>query len=103
MLALPVLLRIYPRSPSSPPIPLHALALIPLTLAKVQLSLTLTLFPLHDLVLWTDGSVPFPFGKGGSGVLEDLAAFSAREVKRAAAEERERDEYFSAEGQWESK
>ena len=24
---------------------------------------------LHDLVLWTDGSVPFPFGKGGSGVL----------------------------------
>ena len=25
--------------------------------------------PLHDLVLWTDGSVPFPFGKGGSGVL----------------------------------
>ena len=25
--------------------------------------------PLHDLVLWTDGSVPFPFGKGGFGVL----------------------------------
>ena len=25
--------------------------------------------PHHDLVLWTDGSVPFPFGKGGSGVL----------------------------------
>ena len=23
----------------------------------------------HDLVLWTDGSVPFPFDKGGSGVL----------------------------------
>ena len=23
----------------------------------------------HDLVLWTDGSVPFPFGKDGSGVL----------------------------------
>ena len=23
----------------------------------------------HDLVHWTDGSVPFPFGKGGSGVL----------------------------------
>ena len=31
--------------------------------------------------------------------MEDLAAFSAREVKRAAAEERERDEYSSAEGQ----
>ena len=25
--------------------------------------------PRHDLVLWTDGSVPFRFGKGGSGVL----------------------------------
>ena len=24
--------------------------------------------PPHDLVLWTDGSVPFPLGKGGSGV-----------------------------------
>ena len=35
--------------------------------------------------------------------MEDLAAFSAREVKRAAVEERERDEYSSAEGQWESK
>ena len=23
----------------------------------------------HDLVLWTDGSIPFPFGKCGSGVL----------------------------------
>ena len=23
----------------------------------------------HDLILWTDGSVLFPFGKGGSGVL----------------------------------
>ena len=31
--------------------------------------------------------------------MEDLAAFKVREVKRAAAEERERDEYSSAEGQ----
>ena len=31
--------------------------------------------------------------------MEDLAAFSAREVKRVAAEERERDEYSSAEEQ----
>ena len=31
--------------------------------------------------------------------MEDLAAFSAKEVKRAAAEERERDKYSSAEGQ----
>ena len=35
--------------------------------------------------------------------MKDLASFSAREVKRAAAEERERDEYSYAEGQWESK
>ena len=35
--------------------------------------------------------------------MEDLAAFSAREVKRALAEERERDEYSSAEEQCESK
>ena len=31
--------------------------------------------------------------------IEDLAAFSDREVKKAAAEERERDQYSSAEGQ----
>ena len=31
--------------------------------------------------------------------MEDLAAFSIREVKRAEAEEREREKYFSAEGQ----
>ena len=29
--------------------------------------------PPHDLVLWTDGFVPFPFGKGGSGVLADCS------------------------------
>ena len=31
--------------------------------------------------------------------MEDLAAFNAGELKRAVAEERERDEYSSAEGQ----
>ena len=35
--------------------------------------------------------------------MEDLAAFSAREVMRAAAKERERDENSFAEGQCESK
>ena len=35
--------------------------------------------------------------------MEDLAAFSATEVKRAAAEEGEKNEYSSAEGQCESK
>ena len=29
--------------------------------------------PTHDLVLWTDGSVPFPFSKGGSGVLANCS------------------------------
>ena len=29
--------------------------------------------PPHDLVLWTDGFVPFPFGKGGSGVLANFS------------------------------
>ena len=29
--------------------------------------------PSHDLVLWTDGSVLFPFGKGGSGVLANCS------------------------------
>ena len=27
----------------------------------------------HDLVLWTDGSIPFPFGKGGSGVIANCS------------------------------
>ena len=35
--------------------------------------------------------------------MEDLAAISARKLKRAAAEEREREESFSVEGQRESK
>ena len=30
-------------------------------------------FPPHDLVLWTDGSVPFPFGKGSSSVLTNCS------------------------------
>ena len=29
--------------------------------------------PPHDLVLWTDGFVPFAFGKGGSGVLANCS------------------------------
>ena len=52
LLALPVLLGICLRSRSSPPFPLHALALIPLFLAKVRLSPTLTLSP---LMIWYSG------------------------------------------------
>ena len=33
----------------------------------------LDLLPPHDLVLWTDGFVPFPFGKGGPGVLANCS------------------------------
>ena len=33
--------------------------------------------PPHDLVLWTDGSVPFPFGKGGFGVLANCSLYGA--------------------------
>ena len=49
--------------------PFHAVALIPLTLAKVWLSPTLTLSPLTIWCSFTDGSVPFSFGKSGCGVL----------------------------------
>ena len=52
MLALPVLLEICLPSRSSPPFPLHALALILLTLAKVRLSPTLTLYL---LMIWYSG------------------------------------------------
>ena len=49
LLALPFLLGICPRSRWSPPFPLHASALIPLSLAKVQLSPILTLY---SLMIW---------------------------------------------------
>ena len=52
MLALPVLLGICLPSRSSPPFPLHALTLIPLTLAKVRLLPTLTLSP---FMIWCFG------------------------------------------------
>ena len=51
---LPVLLGICPPSLWSPPLPLHALALIPLTLAKVRLSPTLTL---SSLMIWYSGQM----------------------------------------------
>ena len=70
LLALHVLLGICLPSRWNPPFPVHVLALILLSFAKVRLSPTLTLSP-HDLVLWTYGSVPF--GKGGSGVLANCS------------------------------
>ena len=53
------------------PFPLDAPALILPFLAKVRLSLTLT-FSLLDLMVWTDGFVPFLFGKG-FGVLANCS------------------------------
>ena len=60
LLALPFLLGICFPSLWSPPFPLQGLA-------------HLDSLPPRDLVLWTDGSVPFPFGKGGSGVLANCS------------------------------
>ena len=79
MLALRFLLGICLRSLWSPLFPLHALALIPLSLAKVRLSPTLTLSP---LMIWCFGlmTVPFPFGKGGSGVLANSTLCGAEDT-----------------------
>ena len=52
LLALRFLLGIFLLTPWSPPFPLHALALIPLSLAKVWLLLTLTL---SSLMIWYSG------------------------------------------------
>ena len=73
LLALPVLLGICLPSRSSPPFRLHALALIPPHSRQGAALAHLYSLPPHDLVLWTDGSVPFPFGKGGSGVLANCS------------------------------
>ena len=70
--ALPFLFGICLPSLRIPLFPLYALTLISLFLAKVQLSPTLTLSP-NDLVLWTDDSVPFPFGKGGYDILANCS------------------------------
>ena len=72
LLALPFLLGICPCSRWSPPFPLHALALIPFFSRQGAALAHLDSFP-HDVVLRTDGSVPFSFGKGGSGVLANCS------------------------------
>ena len=67
LLALPLLLGIFLPSLWSPPFPLHAPALISLYLVHLD-----SLLP-HHLVLRTDGFVPSPLGKGGSGVLANCS------------------------------
>ena len=45
-----------------------------LSLSRQGAALThLDSLPLHDLVFWTDGSDPFRFGKGGSGILANCS------------------------------
>ena len=56
----------------SPPLPLHAPALNPLSREGAALA-HLDSLPPYDLMLWTDGSVSVPFGKGGSGVLANCS------------------------------
>ena len=70
--ALSLLLGICLPSPWSPLFPLHATALIPLSRKGAALAHLDSLLP-DDLVFCTDGSVPFSFGKGGSGVLANCS------------------------------
>ena len=74
LLSFPILLGI--RLPSR--LSLHPfLSMLPLGSPSSLPALAhLNSLPLHDLVLWTDGSVPFLFGKGGSGVLANCSLCS---------------------------
>ena len=56
-----------------PPFPLHVPALISLLSRQGAALAHLDSLPTHDLMLWTDRSVPFSFGKGGSGVLANCS------------------------------
>ena len=67
LLALSILLGTCLPSLWSPLFPLHGPALILLSRQDAALA-HLDSLPPYDLVLWTNGSVSFPFSKGGSGV-----------------------------------
>ena len=73
LLALLFLLEICLPSLWSPPFPLHATAVIPLPSRQGAALAHLDSLPPHDLVLWIDGTVPFPFGKGSSGILANCS------------------------------
>ena len=78
LLALPVLLGICVPSRWSPPFSLHAPAVIPLSLAKVQLSPTLTL---SSLMIWysgQDGSVFFLLSKAAPAFLPTAFSVAPR-------------------------
>ena len=74
LLALPHLLRTCLSSLWSSPFPRHALALILFSCQGAALTHVDSLPP-HNLVLWTNSSVPFPFGKGKSGVLTNCSLY----------------------------
>ena len=76
MLAVPVLLGICLRSPCSPPFSLHALALILLSLAKVRLSPTLTLFPL--MIRCFEQTALFLLAKAALGFLPTALSVALR-------------------------
>ena len=78
LVSLPVLLGICLPSRRSPPFPLHALALIPLTLAKVRLLPILTLSPPHDLVLWTAALFIFLLARAAPAFLPTALSVALR-------------------------
>ena len=57
-----------------PPFPLHTPSLTSFSFSRQHTALAhLDSLPPHDLVLWTDNFVTFPFGKGSSGVLANCS------------------------------
>ena len=71
----------------TPPFPFHASTLLPLLSRQGAALAHLDSLPRHDLVFWTDGSLSFPFGKGGLAYLstalcgtEATLSFSASPV-----------------------
>ena len=73
LLALHFLLGTCLRSPWSPPFPLQCSCSNPPLSRQGAALAHLGSLPPHDLVLWTDGSVSFPFGKGGFSVLANCS------------------------------
>ena len=75
MFSLSFLLGICLPSLWSPPFAFHALALIPALTRQDAAFARLDSHSPHDLILWTDGSIIFPFGKGSSSVLANCSLF----------------------------
>ena len=78
LLALPVLLGICLPSRWNPPFPLHALALIPLSLAKARLSPTLTLFPFMILCFGQTALFLFLLARAAAALLPTAFSVALR-------------------------